>query len=301
MIVACPRRAAPVMSADMAAFLRECPDRAVRTIDSGAVAARTPARQPGLVVRGPFSSDVRRFPPRRRHEEPLLMSTAALPRAQHDKLANAIRSLAMDAVEKAKSGHPGMPMGTADVATVLFSQLHEVRCGEARPGPTATASCCPPATARCWSMRCCYLTGDAGHDARRAEAFPPARLEDRRGTPRTVIAKRHRDHHRPARPGASPMPSAWRWPRRCSPREFGQDRRSITTPMSSPPTADLMEGISQEAIAMAGHLEAEQADRAVRRQRHLHRWPDCRSPTSSRPGEALRRPRAGTCRARRRS
>jgi transketolase len=38
-------------------------------------------------------------------------------------LANAIRALAMDAVEKAKSGHPGMPMGMADVATVLFSRF----------------------------------------------------------------------------------------------------------------------------------------------------------------------------------
>jgi transketolase len=36
--------------------------------------------------------------------------------------ANAIRALAMDAVEAANSGHPGMPMGMADVATVLFSQ-----------------------------------------------------------------------------------------------------------------------------------------------------------------------------------
>jgi transketolase len=38
-------------------------------------------------------------------------------------LANAIRALAMDAVEAAKSGHPGMPMGMADVATVLFTQF----------------------------------------------------------------------------------------------------------------------------------------------------------------------------------
>jgi transketolase len=38
-------------------------------------------------------------------------------------MANAVRALAMDAVEKAKSGHPGMPMGMADVATVLFTQF----------------------------------------------------------------------------------------------------------------------------------------------------------------------------------
>jgi transketolase len=38
-------------------------------------------------------------------------------------MANAIRALSMDAVEKAKSGHPGMPMGMADVATVLFTRF----------------------------------------------------------------------------------------------------------------------------------------------------------------------------------
>src|ERR1700744_6416725 len=49
-------------------------------------------------------------------------SPAAL-QALYPSMANAIRALAMDAVEKAKSGHPGMPMGMADVATVLFSRF----------------------------------------------------------------------------------------------------------------------------------------------------------------------------------
>ncbi|WEK38571.1 MAG: transketolase [Candidatus Brevundimonas colombiensis] len=45
------------------------------------------------------------------------------PKATPEQMANAIRVLAMDGVEKAKSGHPGMPMGMADVATVLFSKF----------------------------------------------------------------------------------------------------------------------------------------------------------------------------------
>ena len=48
---------------------------------------------------------------------------SAQPEVSLRDMANAIRALSMDAVEKAASGHPGMPMGMADVATVLFTQF----------------------------------------------------------------------------------------------------------------------------------------------------------------------------------
>ncbi|MEE2720627.1 MAG: transketolase [Pseudomonadota bacterium] len=44
------------------------------------------------------------------------------PNVDHAQLANAIRTLSMDAVQAANSGHPGMPMGAADMATVLFTK-----------------------------------------------------------------------------------------------------------------------------------------------------------------------------------
>jgi transketolase len=47
-------------------------------------------------------------------------------------LANALRALAMDAVEEAKSGHPGMPMGMADAATVLFAKFLKFDAAEPR-------------------------------------------------------------------------------------------------------------------------------------------------------------------------
>ncbi|VAV99402.1 Transketolase, partial [hydrothermal vent metagenome] len=48
-----------------------------------------------------------------------------------DQLANAIRFLAMDAIQKANSGHPGAPMGLADAATVLFTK--HIKLDPARP------------------------------------------------------------------------------------------------------------------------------------------------------------------------
>src|SRR6202789_4412503 len=53
------------------------------------------------------------------------MPSPAAPPEQSEirRLANVIRALSMDAVETAKSGHPGLPLGMADAATVLFSRF----------------------------------------------------------------------------------------------------------------------------------------------------------------------------------
>ena len=58
-----------------------------------------------------------------RHQAAHFRRIFIMTRVDHSRMANAIRALAMDAVEKAKSGHPGLPMGAADVATVLFTQF----------------------------------------------------------------------------------------------------------------------------------------------------------------------------------
>jgi transketolase len=72
------------------------------------------------------SSTAAAAPAERREQPP------AVPVIAHASMANAIRVLAMDAVEQAKSGHPGMPMGMADVATVLFSRF--LKFDAAEPG-----------------------------------------------------------------------------------------------------------------------------------------------------------------------
>ena len=62
-------------------------------------------------------------------------------------LANAIRALSMDAVQKANSGHPGAPMGMADIAEVLWNDFLKHM--------TVTALFFPTVTRRCCSTVCC--------------------------------------------------------------------------------------------------------------------------------------------------
>jgi transketolase len=69
-------------------------------------------------------------------------------------MADAIRMLAVDAVEQAKSGHPGAPMGMAEMAVALWHR--HLKHNPANPhGPTATASCSATAMRRCCSTPCC--------------------------------------------------------------------------------------------------------------------------------------------------
>ena len=53
-------------------------------------------------------------------------SASATSSASFKDMANAIRALAMDAVQAANSGHPGMPMGAADIATVLYTKFLKI-------------------------------------------------------------------------------------------------------------------------------------------------------------------------------
>src|ERR1700760_1916219 len=66
-------------------------------------------------------------------ELPAGSKAAPLPAPKDRRLfdmANALRALSMDAVEKANSGHPGMPMGMADVATVLWTRFLKYDAGQ---------------------------------------------------------------------------------------------------------------------------------------------------------------------------
>lgn len=70
-----------------------------------------------------------------------------------NKLANAIRFLSIDAVQQANSGHPGAPMGMADIAEVLWRDYlqHNPRT---RIGPTVTALYCQTDMPQCCSIVC---------------------------------------------------------------------------------------------------------------------------------------------------
>ena len=122
-------------------------------------------------------------------------------RADAQLCIDTIRTLSMDAVQEANSGHPGLPMAMAPAAYLLFARGHEAQPagpGLARPRPLR-----PQRRPRLDAA----LQRPAPHRlrpaARRAQALPPVGLADA-GPPRARPRARHarrRGHDRPARPG----------------------------------------------------------------------------------------------------
>ena len=155
----------------------------------------------------------------------------------HDAMANAIRFLALDAVEKAKSGHPGLPMGSADVATVLWRDVLKFDASDPHwPDRDRFVLSAGHGCMLLYSLL--YLTGVGGAKGLGLDDIKQFRQVGSRtpGTPN--IGARLASRRRPVRSARGLRPrSAWRSPSACSPRAFPAS--STITRTSSPPMAIL--------------------------------------------------------------
>ncbi len=179
--------------------------------------------------------------------EQAVTSSAVAPAA----MANAIRALAMDAVEQAKSGHPGLPMGTADVATVLFTRF--LKFDPADPAwPDRDRFVLSAGHGSMLLYALLYLTG-----------YPAMTIEQiKRFRQLGSITAGHPEYgHTPGvetttGPLGQGLANAvgMAIAERHLAAEFGAgvvDHKTYVLASDG----DLMEGISQEAIALAGHLK----------------------------------------------
>ena len=168
--------------------------------------------------------------------------------ASYRDMANALRALAMDAVQKANSGHPGMPMGMADVATVLFTRFIKGRSGASRVARSRSLR----ALGRAWlDAALCPAPSDRlpAHDARPAEELSSARQPHAgpfgiRPWVETTTG--------PLGQGISNAVGMALAERLLAVR-YGDDVVDHYTYVLAS-DGDLMEGVSHEAISLAGHL-----------------------------------------------
>jgi transketolase len=165
-------------------------------------------------------------------------------------LANAVRALSIDAVEKAKSGHPGLPLGAADIATVLFTKVLKYNAAD-------------PA----WPDRDRFVLS-AGHGSMLLYALLHLTGEESM-TMEEIRSFRQFGSKTPGHPeyGHTPGVEVTTGPlgqglatsvglalaERMLNAEFGELVDHRTYVLAS--DGDLMEGVSQEAIAIAGHLK----------------------------------------------
>jgi transketolase len=167
----------------------------------------------------------------------------------HTRMANAIRGLAMDAVEKAKSGHPGLPMGAADIATVLFTQFLKFDAAEpAWPDRDRFVLSAGHGSMLLYSLL--YLTGnkdmtlDQLKHFRQLGSLTP-------GHPENFHTKGIETTTGPLGQGISTA-VGMALAEKMLAAEFGKKIVDHHTYVLAS-DGDLMEGVSQEAIAMAGH------------------------------------------------
>ena len=167
----------------------------------------------------------------------------------HTRMANAIRGLAMDAVEKAKSGHPGLPMGAADIATVLFTQF--LKYDAAEPNwPDRDRFVLSAGHGSMLLYALLYLTGnkdmtlDQIRNFRQLGSLTP-------GHPENFHTKGIETTTGPLGQGIATA-VGMALAEKMLAAEFGKKVVSHHTYVLAS-DGDLMEGVSQEAIAMAGH------------------------------------------------
>ena len=134
------------------------------------------------------------------------IKTVPKPRDQHLRdMADCIRFLSMDAVQQAKSGHPGAPMGMADIATVLYKDFLQFDAADPhwfdRDRFVLSNG---HGSMLLYSLL--YLTGVKDMTLDEIEAVPPDRQQDRR--PPRIQARRPASRPRPAR---SARASRTRW------------------------------------------------------------------------------------------
>ncbi|RTL52199.1 MAG: transketolase [Bradyrhizobiaceae bacterium] len=179
------------------------------------------------------------------------MSQAQTPHVDPSRMANAIRALAMDAVEKAKSGHPGLPMGAADIATVLFTQFLKFDAADPKWADRDRFVL----SAGHGSMllyALLYLTGNKSMTIEQIQNFRQLGSLTP-GHPENFLTPGVETTTGPLGQGIATAVGMALAERHLA-AEFGGDIVDHHTYVLAS-DGDLMEGISQEAIAFAGHLK----------------------------------------------
>jgi transketolase len=172
-------------------------------------------------------------------------------RVDHSRMANAIRALAMDAVEKAKSGHPGLPMGAADIATVLFTQFLKFDAADPH-WPDRDRFILSAGHGSMLLYALLYLTGNTDMTLDEIENFRQLGSKTP-GHPENFMTSGVETTTGPLGQGVA-CSVGFALAERLLAAEFGEDIVDHTTYVLCS-DGDLMEGVSHEALALAGHLK----------------------------------------------